>query len=188
MGRQRITAVIEALQSLGIRADRGYPNKGMPYPDAPVVAVSLQEQTADKLILAVQVYCTVEFGGIVCEDLSMDIVPILEGQGAVCTVENCGFSGKSGLFSVRILARWDTAKKPELGFTVQAGTQMLPYVTALSARRAVDRTQEGAEDHGWFITVTELLPFSVQPEADLDESFTLTVSRLGGTESYPQCL
>ena len=187
MGRQRITQVIDALQAVGIRADRGYPNKGMPYPDAPVVAVNLQEQTAEKLLLAVQVYCTVEVGGIVCEDLSLDIVPILEELGAACTVENCGFSGKSGLFSIRILAAWDITEEPVAAFTVQAGASMLPFVTAVSARRAVDMTQDGTEDDGWYITVTELLPLGNQPEADSEESFTLTVSRLGGTESYPEC-
>ena len=117
MGRERITAVIDALQALGIRADRGYPGKGMPYPDAPVVAVSLQEQTAEKLTLAVRVYCTVEFGGIVCEDLSMDIVPILEGQGAACTVETCSFDGKSGLFSIPIYATWVTVPAAETAFS-----------------------------------------------------------------------
>ena len=192
MGRERITQVIDTLQSVGIRADRGYPNKGMPYPDAPVVAVNLQEQTAEKLTLAVQVYCTVEFGGIVCEDLSLDIVPILEGLGAVCTMENCGFSGKSGLFSIRILARWDTSEKPERGFTVQVGDSMLPFVTAVSARRAVDKTMVSTElvteDDGWYITVSELLPLGNQPEPDSTETFTLTVSRLGGTESYPDCM
>lgn len=187
MGRERIIQVIDALQAVGIRADRGYPGKGMPYPDAPVVAVSLQGKTAEKLTLAVQVYCTVEFGGTVCEDLSMEIVPILEDMGAGCTVENCGFSGKSGLFSIRILAVWDTAEEPETGFSVQAGASMLPFMTEVSARRAVDMTQEATDDDGWYITVTELLPLGNQPEADITETFTLTVSRLGGTESYPEC-
>lgn len=192
MGRERITEVIDALQSLGIRADRGYPGKGMPYPDAPVVAVSLQEQTAEKLTLAVQVYCTVEFGGTVCEDLSMDIVPILEGQGAACTVERCSFDGKSGLFSIPIYAAWDTAPIPEAAFTVQVGDEMLPFVTAVSARRDVEKSLiDGSDifvdDGGWFITVTELLPLSNTPEADSTESFTLIVSRKGGTESYADC-
>lgn len=192
MGRERITAVIDALQALGIRADRGYPGKGMPYPDAPVVAVSLQEQTAEKLTLAVRVYCTVEFGGIVCEDLSMDIVPILEGQGAACTVETCSFDGKSGLFSIPIYATWVTVPAAETAFTVQVGDRMLPYVTAVAARRDVEKTMgENAAvittDDGWYITVTELLPLTSAPEADAADSFTLIVSRRGGTENYAEC-
>ena len=109
MGKQRILSVIEALTSAGFRAERGYPGKGMPYPDAPVVAVSLQEQTAERFTLAVRIYCTVELGGILCEDRAMDLVPVLEGLGADCTVGECSFSGKSGLFSICIQARWDTA-------------------------------------------------------------------------------
>lgn len=191
MGRQRINQVIDALQAVGIRADRGYPGKGMPYPDAPVVAVSLQKQTAEQLILAVTVFCTVEFGGTVCEDLSMDIVPIIEGMDGKCTVENCGFSGKSGLFSIRILASWNTAAEPEAAFTVQAGDEMLPFATAFSARRDVKKgmvaTELYTEDEGWYITVTELLPLANLPEADSTEHFTMILSRLGGTESYPDC-
>ncbi len=109
MGKQRILDVIEALVSAGFRAERGYPGKGMPYPDAPVVAVSLQEQKSDSFTLAVRIYCTVELGGILCEDLSLDMVPVLEGLGAECTVGACGFSGKSGLFSICVMAKWNTA-------------------------------------------------------------------------------
>lgn len=109
MGKQRILSVIEALTNAGFRAERGYPGKGMPYPDGPVVAVSLQEQTADRFTLAVRLYCTVELGGIVCEDRALDMVPVLENLGADCTVGACSFSGKSGLFSVCVLAGWNTA-------------------------------------------------------------------------------
>jgi hypothetical protein len=183
--------VIDALQAMGIRADRGYPGKGMPYPDAPVVAVSLQEQTADKTILAVHVYCTVEFGGTVCEDLAMDIAGILENLDGKCTVEDCSFSGKSGLFSIRILAVWDTRPEPDIAFTVQVGAQMLPFVTAFSARRDRELTQVAAEtvtdDKGWKITVTELLPLANKPEPDSAESFDLILSCRGGTEQYSDC-
>ena len=86
MGKQRILAVIAALQSAGFRAERGYPGKGMPYPDAPVVAVSLQEQTRERFTLAVRIYCAVPQGGIFCEDRAMDMVPVLENLGADCTV------------------------------------------------------------------------------------------------------
>ena len=109
MGKQRILAVIAALQSAGFRAERGYPGKGMPYPDAPVVAVSLQEQTRERFTLAVRIYCAAPQGGIFCEDRAMDMVPVLENLGADCTVGACGFDGKSGLFSVCVQARWNTA-------------------------------------------------------------------------------
>ena len=191
MGSQRITEVIDALQSMGIRADRGFPGKGMPYPDAPVVAVNLQELRKDRVTLAIHVYCSVEFSGIVCEDLSMDIADLLEALGAECTVGNCGFDGKSGLFSIRILAAWDTEAEPEIPFTVQVGANMLPFVTAFSAKRdrkfSMVAGDLAIEDDGWFITVTELLPLANMPEVDRNESFVLTLSRRGGTESYTDC-
>ena len=191
MGSQRINQVIDALQSAGIRADRGFPGKGMPYPDAPVVAVNLQQLRKDRVTLAVQVYCTVEFGGIVCEDLSMDIADLLEALEAECTVGNCSFDGKSGLFSIRILAEWETAPEPEIPFTVQVGATMLPFVTACSAKRDRELTMVAGdlatEDKGWFITVTELLPLANKPEKDSDDRFTLILSRRGGTETYADC-
>ena len=109
MGKQRILSVIAALQSAGFRAARGYPGKGMPYPDAPVVAVSLQEQTGERFVLAVRIYCTVEQGGILCEDRALDMVPVLENLGGDCTVGACSFDGKSGLFSVCVQVKWNTA-------------------------------------------------------------------------------
>ena len=109
MGKQRILSVIEALKSAGFRAERGYPGNGMPYPDAPVVAVSLQEQTRERFILAVRIYCTAPQGGIFCEDRAMDMVPVLENLGADCTVGPCSFNGKSGLFSLCVQAEWHTA-------------------------------------------------------------------------------
>lgn len=105
--------MIEALKNAGFRAERGYPGKGMPYPDAPVVAVSLQEQTANSFRLAVRIYCTVELGGILCEDRALDMVPVLQKLGADCTVGPCGFDGKSGLFSICVLAGWDTSPAEE---------------------------------------------------------------------------
>ena len=183
--------MIDALQGVGIRADRGFPGKGMPYPDAPVVAVNLQELRKDRVTLAIHVYCTVEFSGIVCEDLSMDIADLLEAMGAKCAVGNCGFDGKSGLFSIRILAAWDTASEPEIPFTVQAGATMLPFVTTFSAKRDRDLRMVAGdlaiEDEGWHITITELLPLANVPEKDSDDSFTLILSRRGGTESYSDC-
>ena len=109
MGKQRILSVIEALRSAGFRAERGYPGKALPYPNAPVVAVSLQEQTGQRFTLAVRIYCAAPQGGILCEDRALDMVPVLENLGADCTVGQCGFDGKSGLFSLCVQARWETA-------------------------------------------------------------------------------
>ena len=59
--------------------------------------------------LAVRIYCTAPQGGILCEDRALDMVPVLENLGADCTVGQCGFDGKSGLFSICVQARWETA-------------------------------------------------------------------------------
>ncbi len=191
MGNQLIVEVIDALQSMGVRTERGFPGKGMPYPDTPVVAVNLHEQTEKTLTLSVMIYCTAAFGGTACEDLGMDIAVILQAMEGKCTVGSCSFDGKSGLFTLRVLAAWDIAAEPEAAFTVQIGDEILPYVTAVSARQDMRWSLISGEvcddDNGWFITVTELLPQYVRPETDSTGTFTIMISRRGGSESYPNC-
>lgn len=188
MGNQRITQAIEALQLAGFRADRGYPSIGMPYPSAPVVAVNLQEQTPELVTLAATVYCTVDFGGIVCEDQALQLAQALGEIGGECTVGDCSFSGKTGLFSVTVTAVWPRSQ----AFTVQVGTSMLPNVTAVSARQTKtlvygEEAGVSVSDEGWQITVEEWLPFGSVPEEDSSDAFQVIISRPSGTECYEDC-
>ncbi len=176
------------LRAAGIRADRGYPGKGMPYPDTPVVAVNLQKQTAREVTLAVRIYCSAEYSGTVCEDLAMQIVPLLEGIGAACSVGDCSFHSRSGLFYMQILALWNDRTQ---GFTVAVDGVTLPYVTQVCAKRDGILSSAEAEasdsDTGWAVTVTELLPVQSSPQADSAATFSLTVTRPGGTVCYNLC-
>lgn len=180
--------MVSLLRAAGIRADRGYPGRGMPYPDTPVVAVNLLKKTAQELTLAVRIYCSAEYSGTACEDLAMQIVPLLEGIGATCGVGECSFHSRSGLFYQQITAQWST-REQVLRVTVDG--LALPYVTQVSAKRDVRVSMVGTDisrdDDGWSVTVTELLPAQSAPEADSAESFSLAVTRPGGTVRYDAC-
>lgn len=198
MGLQRINETVEALQSAGFRADRGYPNTGMPYPSTPVVAVNLHSQTADTVALAVTVYCSVAYGGIVCEDKALEVAAVLEGIGAACQVGSCDFSGKTGLFSLTILARWveeteeeeetPAAKPVEVPPTVLFNDEVLPYATGFSAERTAEVSSVGASDGIWTVTVEELIPLKYVTFGAPTDDFSLAVKRDSVEEKYSNCV
>lgn len=201
MGLQRITDTVEALQWAGFRADRGYPSAGMPYPSTPVVSVNLYSSTAREVALEVTVYCSVADGGIVCEDQALEAAAVLEGIGAICQVGKCSFDGKSGLFSLSILARWveeqeeepepetPPAQEPEEGPpTVLFNGEVLPYVTAFSALRSSEVVVSvGAADGIWTLTVEEKIPLAEVGFGMPTSNFTLAVRRGSMEETFRQC-
>ena len=197
MGLQRINEVIEALQSAGIRADRGYPNTGMPYPSAPVVAVNLHSQSAEEVALAVTVYCSVADSGILCEDKALEVAAVLEGIGAVCQVGSCSFSGKTGLFSATVLTKWveeteeeeeaPATQPAEVPPTVLFNDEALPYATGFSAQRSAEVSSVGAADGVWTVTVEELIPLESVTFGAPTEKFSLAVQRDSMTETYSNC-
>ncbi len=198
MGLQRINETVEALQRAGFRADRGYPNTGMPYPSTPVVSVNLSCVTAREVALEVTVYSSVAYGGIVCEDKALEVAAVLEGIGAACEVGKCGFSGKTGLFSLSILAQWveeeeeeqetPSAKPVEVPPTVLFNDDVLPYATGFSAQRTAEVSSVGAADGIWTVTVEELIPLKYVTFGAPTSSFSLAVKREGMEEKYSNCM
>lgn len=203
---ERIQQVVNALSAGGIRARRGYPEEKYFRPDSPVAAVYLEEARGESVTVAAQI-----FGGNAsdcedCADLAWTLLTALEGE---CTVESCCYERQMGLYSMRVLIRWDpgedeqleveTGTEPETeaepSYTVALNGVQMPYVTAFSALFIGELYQSTETADAsilynakvWALTVEELLPSEAALVADVEEPFTLSVARAGGTENYAQC-
>lgn len=104
MGLEWVAKAVDALQAAGIPAKRGYPAEKMPYLTAPAAAVALEEASAEAVTVAVWVFAPLRDGGTVCEDTAMLAAETLAGLGAQYHIKSCGFDGRTGLFSLTVLA------------------------------------------------------------------------------------
>lgn len=202
---EKIEQVVDALCAGGIRAKRGYPEEKYFYPDSPVAAVYLEAVQGQSVTVTAQIFAAKAAD---CEDCADAALKLLAALAGVCTVESCKFDRQMGLFSLRILVRWnpetetesevEPEPEPEVSpsFTLQLDQSELPYVTAFSAVFTGELYQNTSEEGEtsiayntkvWTLTVEELLPPETEPEEDNGEAFTLSVIRQGGTESYTQC-
>ncbi len=207
MGLVKIEEAVQALISAGIRARRGWP--GNPYPSltGPVAAVGLHRVTETETTLSCRVFCPAELGGTLCEDTAVKAAEALTELGAECVQEACSYERSASLFSVVVLASWkqkiaavpDPDPEPEdtdLKCTVAIDGKNLPYLTGFSSRQVarmepLRELMEGVtgirpEEPYWLLTVEELLPDSQALEAEV-YSFTVTVKRGAGTETYTGC-
>lgn len=189
-----IDGAVEALEEIGIQAGRGYPGTKIPLVYSPVVTVSLEEYTEHTLTLAADVFVAAEQGGSECEETAMKVAGVLTEKMAVCSVGACKYSGQTGLFTVRVLARWYR----ELDYAVKIDDVAIAYVTSCCAEKATVRlpyvdattgetlvTVSGSE---WNITVTDIWPLNEKMQPETAETFTLFVMRPGGLEAYPGCM
>lgn len=191
---EKINQVIAALQAADIPVCRGYSGSKISAVVKPVTAVSLQEYTDRFLTLAVDALGPTEFDGSACENLAVNVAGVLTDIMATCTVGNCEFSGKTGLFSVRVLARWYR----ELGYAVDIDDETIPRVTACQAEKSVVRVPYVDSATGevlttvdrnvWTVTITDIWPLNIKLPEERTDAFSLFVMRPGGVEGYMQCV
>ncbi len=184
---------VQALQGAGIRAHRGFPDGLAPALSGPVVAVTVEQSDQKQLVLAATVYGPGAQGGRVCEELAQQAAQVLRGARAACQVEGCRFDAESGLFSVKVTAKW----RNSLQCIVQVDHDSLAYVTEFSAVQTRQVQQVEDPDTGevsvvneeviWTVAIQELLPFTEGMEVDHKEAFTLRVRHESFTEFYPEC-
>ena len=189
----RVRYTLEALQSAGIRAQRGFPGDGMQAIGEPVVAVTVEASDQKQIQLAVTVYGPGHLGGRVCEELAQTVAEVLRQKRGRCQVGACRFDGETGLFSVKVAAVW----MESLHNTVQIDEATLTYATAFSAVQTRQVQQQTDPETGetsvvneeviWTVAIEELLPFREVMVVDHKGAFTLRVKHENCTEIYPQC-
>lgn len=202
---EKIQQVVDALSAGGIRAKRGYPEETYFCPTAPVAAVYLESAQDEKVTVAAQIFAT---RAADCEDCVDTVFGLLKSVGDVCIAESCKFDRQMGLFSLRVLLRWEPTEtldsvgesNPELGtaapYTVYLNETEMSYLTSFSASFCGELYQNVSEtgekeilytDQAWALSIGEMLPSNAVPEADIGETFTLSVVRGDIRETYSQC-
>ena len=189
-----IDRAIESLEDVGFQAERGYPATKIPVLHSPVIMVSLQAYTDRYVTLAADVFVPAEAGGGQCEETAVRVADVLTENLAVCSVDECRYAGKMGMFTVRVLARWHR----EAAYAVMVDGAAIAHVIACQAEKNQVRipyihsetgetlTTVGALE--WKITITDLVPMNQKVEADEKPSFELLLMRAGGAEIYPACM
>lgn len=181
----QLISVLSSLNQAGIRAKRGTLNEKAIKPDSPVAVVYPEKSTAQELVMAVEIFGT---QAVQCEDVAYEAVAVLNGIRGNCTVEQCQFSGKTGLFSVKILARWPR----ELAQKVYLDGVQITNLTAFHADATCEVFKMDSGDivqteWCWDLTIEELLAAGKTPEAAFADAHTVKVVTAGGTETYSNC-
>lgn len=186
MGQLILSNVVQALNDAGIPAERGYPSRKMAVLTEPVAAVNLQQAAirGQTLTALVTILSPVELGAAVCEETALEAGDILTEQGGSCTVAECRFDGRTGLFSVEISAQFQTAFPK-----VKLGNLLLQHVEAFTCWRTVDEDAGITELNKapWSFRLEEFFPVGASEEEAPEEPFFLMHISDNGTESYHNC-
>ena len=180
----KMVSVLMALSQAGIRARRGTLNEKAIAPTSPVAVIYPEKSAPDMLTLAVETFGP---NAVQCEDTAYETLTVLNSLRGSCTVEKCQYSGKTGLFSVKILVSWPVT----LVQRVYINGERLSYLTDLrvEATSQVYRAEDGSSSQSqwvWELTFTELLPENKAPVKNLSGTYTVHVEADGGTEVYTQ--
>lgn len=194
MLQEKIQQALQALQAIGLPAVRGYPGTKIPVIHNPTVAASLESFSEKELTLAVDVFVPAELGGSACEETAMRAAEVLAAEMAVCSVENCRYNAPSGLFAVRVLAKFHR----QLDYAVKLDDEEIAYAIGFNSRRSVERlpyvdaatgqTLVTVERPQWQITVQDMVPLTQKMTAEKTGPFSIGLMRPGGLEAYPGCV
>lgn len=195
MGQLSLADVTGALKDSGLRVQRAYPGTKIPAISEPVAAVrrqgaDLQEKSET---VAVTILSPGDLGAEVCEDAALAAGNVLAALGAICTVGECSFDGRTDLFSVNVTAclveEEEVQEEPEEPrVEVTLGTQVLQYVVDFTAWRTVDDEVTALSDALWNFQLEEFFPTGTQEEKTPEEPFSLKMTLGTLTESYIECV
>lgn len=178
----KLISVLSALGAAGIRARRGTLNEKAILPESPVAVAYPERSAADALTIAVEV-----FGGnaVDCENLAYEAADVLNGLRASCTVEKCQYSGRTGLFSLKVLAQWPAELVQRVYLDDQLMTDLTDFRAEATSEAYLSDTGESTQtDWTWTLTLEELLSEGKAPESEWTGTHTVKVVTAGGTEIY----
>lgn len=187
MGRHSVEDVVRILHEAGFRTGRAYPGHRMPHIQIPSVAVAVQKEDVDALVMEITVLMPDIDGGAACEDVAMGVVQVLREHGIECVQEHCQHDGKGDRFTVRILATCKTPE-PERPFAVFVNYRPMPYLVSLTVEQRMDAECIGAmgqsepvgvitKQQPWELTVEERIPSGVDGPIAQEEPFELQIQR-----------
>lgn len=186
MGKLNLGDVVQALADAGIPTERAFPARKLAMITEPVAAVSLKQaqMRGQTLTVQVRILSPAELGAATCEETALAAGETLTELGGDCTVEECRFDGRTGMFSVDITAQFLT----EIPKVKLNGT-LLQYVEAFTCWRTVDEDAGVTEldQAKWYFRLEEFFPAGVDEEEEPEEPFELMHISAIGSETYCSC-
>lgn len=197
-----IEATIDALKSLGISAQRGFPNGLLPSLTEHMAAVSIQKSEGQSMTVLVQIYTPVDQGATACENLGLRAAAALREIGAVCTIGACSFSSKSSMFTIGLQTQYSEqdsptpvtgVTQPSVQIDGQTVGNILDVATSFSSTSVKSKDATTGEiimvagEQRWRVTLEDLISASTSPIESVDEAFELTVTRGTQKETYEGC-
>ena len=184
MGKLMLDNVTQALRDGGFSVERGYPAGKLAVISGPVCAVNLQqanlrEQTAAALVT---VLSPAEQGAAACETAALEAAQILSELGGKCSVEKCGFDGRTGLFSAQITAQFYTSIPK-----VTIDGQQLMRIVAFTSWRTVDDEITDLEMAPWQFRIEEFFPVGTGEEPEPSVPFMLIHICENGSQTFTEC-
>ena len=190
-----VDSVIEGLNKAGLAAQKAYPGGAMPNIAEAQFAVNLEklDYTARSATVLVTVMVPVSQGGSACESAAVRAGAALEAMGGVVVQEECRFNAYADAYYIRVLGTfygtsvmdtWSAASE----FSVELNETVLPNAVAFRAEQAVDQvTGTPLSTAVWTFRLEEKFGWGEGPLPAPTDSFSVTVLRSSGMETYEEC-
>lgn len=174
MGKLILEQVVNALNQVGIRAERAYPGRTMPAITQTAAAVSLGESEIREkpVTVLVTVLAPASMGAAACEDAALEAGEVLRRLGGECSVDVCRFDGRTGLFSTAVTAAFSR------NMEIKMDSRNLNHVVSLESWRAVDEEVSSIDGALWYFRLEEFIPWGEEEDYEPGEPFSLTNGRV----------
>lgn len=180
------------LNGVGVPAERATPGEKITAITQPVAAVSRKgadlEDNSETVLITM--LCPSVMGAKGCEESAMEVANVLAAEGISCTVGECQFDGRTGLFCVEVTARLEEEAVVEEDPRVEIALEdtQLACAVSFTAWRTVDENTPDLADAVWNFQLEEFVPLGSSEETDPEEPFDLVLTSGSVQETYGQCV
>jgi len=196
MSKSIVTIVTEALETAGLRAFEAYPGERAAT-DGIAVRLDAMDTGENTVSVVLDVLVPVAAGGAGCRSMAIRSLDVLRQLGAKGSLEDGGYRSDCDCLCTVVRGIFQGQENGD-GFTAYTALRKLTFSVAVagvdlgqpvsfSAGREVDESVLELQNAVWHFRLEELLPLDTAEKAMPAGSFTMTVSRDGGVETYQGC-
>ena len=184
MGRLTLNDVVQRLEEAGMAVERGFPAGKLMTITEPVCAVNLlkADLRAQTLTAQITVLSPAELGAAVCEDAALGAARLLSDQSYDCTLEACELNGRTGLFEMKMTARFSTDL-----YRITLGTLELHYAVSFTYWRELKTGVTDLEEVPWSFRLEEFFPTEAPEGDDPEVPFNLLHVTSKGLSTFFNC-
>ncbi len=184
-----VDSVISVLRNQGVRVEQSFPGTKMPAITSPVVAVSLEKAEEDGQTVLAALLTPGDRGQALCEAAALELLEIVRGTGAKCSIGSFRYDGRNHLFGCELRAFFPE-EEPEtvLPFTVKLGAATLLCATGFKSWHLSDDPETAPLSGSvCYFRIEERMSPGAPEQNTPAEPFTMTVSRRNCTETFYDC-